>query len=153
MSYANISDMLAERGISVDRSTIYRWFIEYSPSLRKKLRRYQFINTNSSWQLDETYVKVKGQWFYLYRAIDNQGNTLDFYFSKKRNNYSAYQFLKRCLKYYSLDKQPKTLNTDKHASYAHAIALLKKRGFLQKDVKHRQVKFLNNGIESDHAPI
>ena len=153
MSYANISDMLAERGISVDRSTIYRWFIEYSPSLRKKLRRYQFINTNSSWQLDETYVKVKGQWFYLYRAIDNQGNTLDFYFSKKRNNYLAYQFLKRCLKCYSLDKQPKTLNTDKHASYAHAIALLKKRGFLRKDVKHRQVKFLNNGIESDHAPI
>ena len=153
MSYANISDILAERGISVDRSTIYRWIIEYSPSLRKKLRRYQFINTDSSWQLDETYVKVKGQWFYLYRAIDNQGNTLDFYFSTKRNNYSAYQFLKRCLKCYSLDKQPKTLNTDKHASYAHAIALLKKRGFLRKDVKHRQVKFLNNGIESDHAPI
>ncbi len=153
MSYANISDMLAERGISVDRSTIYRWFIEYSPSLRKKLRRYQFINTDSSWQLDETYVKVKGKRFYLYRAIDKQGNTLDFYFSKKRNNYSAYQFLKRCLKCYVLDKQPKILNTDKHASYAHAIALLKKRGLLRKDVKHRQVKFLNNGIESDHSPI
>ncbi len=59
MSYANISDMLAERGISVDRSTIYRWFIEYSPSLRKKLRHYQFINTDSSWQLDETYVKER----------------------------------------------------------------------------------------------
>ncbi len=87
MSYANISDMLADRGISVDRSTIYRWFIEYSPSLRKKLRHYQFTNTGSSWQLDETYVKVKGKWFYLYRAIDKQGNTLDFYFSKKRNNY------------------------------------------------------------------
>lgn len=70
MSYANISDMLAERGISVDRSTIYRWFIEYSPSLRKKLRRYQFIKTDSSWQLDETYVK--GKWFYLYRAINNK---------------------------------------------------------------------------------
>ncbi len=153
MSYANISDMLAERGISVDRSTIYRWFIEYSPSLRKELRHYQFIKTDSSWQLDETYVKVKGKRFYLYRAIDKQGNTLDFYFSKKRNNYSAYQFLKRCLKCYVLDKQPKIINTDKHASYAHAIALLKKRGLLRKDVKHRQVKFLNNGIESDHSPI
>lgn len=56
-------------------------------------------------------------------------------------------------KCYALDKKPKTLNTDKYASYAHAIALLKKRGLLRKDVKHRQVKFLNNGIESDHAPI
>ncbi len=87
MSYANINDMLVERGISVERSTIYRWFIEYSLSLRKKLRHYQFINTDSSWQLDETYVKVKGKWFYFYRAIDKQGNTLDFYFSKKRNNH------------------------------------------------------------------
>ncbi len=113
MSYANISDMLAKRGISVDRSTIYRWFIEYSPSLRKKLRYYQFIKTDSSWQRDENYVK--GKWFYLYRAINKQGNTLDFYFSKKRNNYAAYQFIKRCLKCYALDK-----HSIKHASYAHA---------------------------------
>jgi transposase-like protein len=61
MSYANLSDMLAKRGISVNRSTIYHWFIEYTPSLRKKLRRYQFITMDSSWQLDETYVKVKGK--------------------------------------------------------------------------------------------
>jgi transposase-like protein len=72
MSYANLGDMLAERGISVNRSTIYRWFIEYSPKLRKKLRRnYQFIKTDSSWQLDEIYVKVKGKWNYLYRAINS----------------------------------------------------------------------------------
>ena len=69
MSYANLSDMLQERGISVNRSTIYRWFIEYTPALRKKLRRRQFIRADSSWQLDETYVKVKGKWHYLYRAI------------------------------------------------------------------------------------
>ncbi|WP_318479883.1 IS6 family transposase, partial [Photobacterium leiognathi] len=123
------------------------------PALRKKLRRYQFIRVDSSWQLDETYVKVKGKWFYLYRAINKQGETLDFYFSKKRNNYSAYQFLKRCLKHYPLDKQPKTLNTDKHSSYANAIARLKKEGCLRKDVNQRQVKYLNNGIESDHSPI
>ena len=65
-----LSDMLAERRISVNRSTIYRWFIEYAPSLRKKLRHYQFIREDSSWQLDETYVKVKEKWFYLYRAIN-----------------------------------------------------------------------------------
>jgi transposase, IS6 family len=75
MSYANLSDMLAERGISVNRSTIYRWFIEYAPVLRKKLRRHQFIRTDTSWQLDETYVKMKGKWHYLYRAINKQGET------------------------------------------------------------------------------
>ncbi|CDH04399.1 hypothetical protein XBO1_1250002 [Xenorhabdus bovienii str. oregonense] len=73
LSYANVSDMLAERGISVHRSTIYRWFVEYAPILRKKLKPYQFIRTISSWQLDETYIKVNGKWFYLYRAIDKHG--------------------------------------------------------------------------------
>lgn len=87
MSDANLSEMLAERGISVNRSTIYRWFVEFAP-----------------WQLDETYVKVKGKWFYLYRAINKQGQTLDFYFSKKRHRYSAYQCLKRCLRYSSKEK-------------------------------------------------
>ncbi len=154
MSYANLSDMLAERGISVNRSTIYRWFIEYYPKLRKKLRRnYQFIQTDSSWQLDETYVKVKGKWNYLYRAINKQGETLDFYFSHKRNKDAAYQFLRRCLRCYDLEQQPKTLNTDKHSLYANAIARLKEEGRLRADVKQRQVKTLNNGIESDHAPI
>ncbi len=104
MSYANLSDMLAERGISVNRSTIYRWFIEYSSKLRKKLRR-------------------------------------------------NYQFIKRCLRYYDKEQHPKTLNIDKHSSYANAIARLKKEGRLRSDFEQRQVKCLNNGIESDHAPI
>ena len=153
MSYANLSDMLQERGISVNRSTIYRWFIEFASSLRKKIRRYQMIGKDSSWQLDETYVKVKGKWFYLYRAINKQVQTLDFYFSKKRNRHSAYQFLKRCLRYYSAEQQPNTLNTDKHSSYAHAISRLKSERKLRQDVQQRQVKYLNNRIESDHAPI
>ncbi len=79
MSYANLSDMLQERGISVNRSTIYRWFIEFAPSLRKKVM--QMVNEDSSWHLDETYVKVKEKWFYLYRAINKHAQTLGFYFS------------------------------------------------------------------------
>ncbi len=153
MSYANLSDMLQERGISVNRSTIYRWFIEYAPALRKKLRRHQFIRADSSWQLDEAYVKVKGKWHYLYRAINKQGETLDFYFSPKRNKDAAYHFLKRCLRHYPTELQPQILNTDKHSSYANAIARLKKEGRLRADVEQRQVKSLNNGIESDHAHI
>ena len=65
-------------------------FIELAPSLRKRVRRYQMIGADSPWQLDETYIKVKGKWFYLYCAINKQGQTLDFYFSKKRNRHSAY---------------------------------------------------------------
>ncbi|MCG9659574.1 IS6 family transposase [Vibrio mediterranei] len=153
MSYANLSDMLQERGISVNRSTIYRWFIEYAPALRRKLRHRQFIRADFSWQVDETYVKVKGKWHYLYRAINKQGETLDFYFSHKRNKEAAYHFLKRCLRHYPKELQPHTLNTDKHSSYANAIGRLKKEGRLRADVEQRQVKSLNNGIESDHAPI
>ncbi|GEK16097.1 hypothetical protein AFI02nite_41330 [Aliivibrio fischeri] len=82
------------------------------------------------------------------RAINKQGETLDFYFSHKRNKESAYQFLKRCLRSYSLNYQPKTLNTDKHSSYANAIARLKKEGLLRADINQRQIKYLNNGIES-----
>ncbi|GAW47224.1 hypothetical protein PDPJ_3_00045 [Photobacterium damselae subsp. piscicida] len=96
---------------------------------------------------------MKGKWFYLYHAINKQGETLDFYFSKKRNKCSSYQFLKRYLKYYPLEKKTKTLNTGKHSSYGNAIARLKKEGYLRKDIKQRQVKYLNNGIESDHSPI
>jgi IS6 family transposase len=153
MSYANVSDMLAECGVSVHRSTIYRWFIEYAPILRQKLRRYQFTHTDSSWQLDETYIKVNEKWFYLYRAINKHGTTLDFYFSPKRNKNAAYQFLKRVLKPYPVERQPKILNTDKHSSYGYAITRLIKEGKLRDDAKQRQVKYLNNRIESDHAPI
>ena len=153
LSYANLSDMLAERGVFVNRSSIYRWFIEYAPALRKKLKAYQFKRHCTSWQLDETYVKVKGKWHYLYRAINKYGETIDFHLSHKRDRQAAYEFLKRCLKPYCMEHQPDTLNTDKHSSYAHAIARLKREGKLRTDVAHRQIKYLNNEIESDHAPI
>ncbi len=107
------------------------------PVLRNKLKKYQFIHAVSSWQLDETYVKVNGKWFYLYRAIDKHGDTLDVYFSPKRNRHAAYEFLKRVLKPYIAERQPKTLNTDKHAAYGYAIARLIKEGKLRADVKQR----------------
>lgn len=84
-------------------------------------------------------------------TINKQGETLDFYLSHKRNE-AAYQFLRRCLRYYDVDNQPQTLNTDKHSLCANAITRLKKEGRLQAGVEQRQVKYLNNGIESDLAP-
>lgn len=119
----------------------------------KRLRRYQFIDHDTSWQIDETYVTVKGKQRYLYRTINKRGQTVDFYFGKKRDQDAAYEFLKSCLRRYKLDQQPNVINTDKHRSYGAAIARLKREGKLRQDVEHRQVKYLNNGIESDHAPI
>lgn len=83
----------------------------------------------------------------------NTADTLDIYFSPKRNRHAAYEFLKRVLKPYSAERQPKILNTDKHAAYGYAIADLIKEGKLRDDVKQRKIKTINNRIESDHAPI
>ncbi|CAF25394.1 Transposase (plasmid) [Yersinia pseudotuberculosis] len=92
------------------------------------MKRYQFTDADSSWQLDEIYIRVNGKWFYLYRAINKHGTTLDFYFSPKRNKNTAYPFIKRVLKTYSVERQPKILNTDKHSSYGYAITRLMKEG-------------------------
>ncbi|HGI5215308.1 TPA: IS6 family transposase [Providencia alcalifaciens] len=146
LGYANVSDTLTAQRFIVD-------LLSMPPFSVKNAKKYQFIRSVSSWQLDETYVKVNGKWFYLYRAIDKYGDTLDVYFSPKRNRYAVYAFLKRVLKPYRSERQPKTLNTDKHAAYGYAIARLIKEGKLRADVKQRQIKTLNNRIESDHAPI
>jgi hypothetical protein len=83
LSYRNLKEMMIERGIQVDHSTIMRWVHQYSPEIEKKVRRY-LRPTNDSWRVDETYVKVKGEWKYLYRAVDSTGNTVDFMLSEKR---------------------------------------------------------------------
>lgn len=75
---------MAERGIEVDHSTINRWVLKYAPELDKRIRPH-LKQTNDSWRVDETYIKVKGQWKYLYRAVDSQGKTLDFLLSAKRD--------------------------------------------------------------------
>jgi len=84
LSYRNLKEMMAERGITVDHTTIMRWVHQYSPEIEKKVRRY-LRPTNDSWRMDETYIRVKGEWKYLYRAVDSNGNTIDFMLSAKRN--------------------------------------------------------------------
>ena len=78
LSYRNIEEMMKERGIDVDHSTIQRWVVHYSPEL-EQIFQAKKKRPGGRWRLDETYVKVKGQWKYLYRAVDKQGNTIDFY--------------------------------------------------------------------------
>ncbi|WP_261628800.1 IS6 family transposase, partial [Escherichia coli] len=78
ISYRDLEEMLAERGISVDHTTIYRWVQCYAPEMEKRLRWFWRRGFDPSWRLDETYVKVRGKWTYLYRAVDKRGDTIDF---------------------------------------------------------------------------
>ena len=97
LSYRNLEEMMLERGLKVDHSTICRWVHTYSPEIDKRTRRY-LKPTNDSWRVDETYIKVNGDWKYLYRAVDSEGNTLDFMLSARRNKKAAKRFFKKVLK-------------------------------------------------------
>ena len=96
LSYRNLKEMMIERGIQVDHSTIMRWVHQYSPEIEKKIRRH-LRPTNDSWRVDETYIKVKGKWKYFYRAVDSNGDTIDFMLSTKRNKKAANRFFKKAL--------------------------------------------------------
>ena len=89
ISYRDLEEMLAERGISVDHTTIYRWVQCYAPEMEKRLRWFWRRGFDPSWRLDETYVKVRGKWTYLYRAVDKRGDTIDFYLSPTRSAKAA----------------------------------------------------------------
>ena len=148
LSYRNLSEIMIERGLSVAHTTIYRWVMIYAPEMEKRSRNY-LRSTNESGQVDETYVKVNGEWKYLYRAVDSNGNTLDFMLSAKRDHKAAKRFLKKVLKARH-NKQPRVINVDKNAAYPIAFKELKQEGLLSHECELRQKKYLNNIIEQDH---
>lgn len=148
LSYRNLEEIMMERGLSVDHTTIYRWVMIYAPQIEKKSRKYLKL-TNDSWRVDETYIKVKGKWKYLYRAVDSNDETLDFMFSAKRDRQAAKIFLMKVLKARH-NKQPRVINVDQNPAYPPAIEELKKSGLLSTDCELRQNKYLNNIIEQDH---
>ena len=94
LSYRNLQDMMEERGLFIHHTTIYRWVNEYSPTINRKLRKY-LKKTSDSWRVDETYLKVKGEWTYLYRAVDQNGSTIDFWLSRKRDKKAAKKFFRK----------------------------------------------------------
>jgi transposase, IS6 family len=115
--------------------------------LRSRLRP-----TNDSWRVDETYIRVKGKWVYLYRAVDSTGATIDFLLSAKRDAAAAERFLAKALG--GKDRPaPRVINTDEHAAYPPAIVRLKADGALEKNCRHRPVQYLNNVLEQDHRAI
>jgi transposase-like protein len=96
LSLRNLEEMMAERGISGDHATIHRWTVHYAPLLMEQFNRRKRPVTGR-WHVDETYIKVRGQWWYLYRAIDSNGDTVEFWFSERRNLTAAKRFLRKAM--------------------------------------------------------
>ena len=142
---------MQERGVEVDHSTINRWVLKYAPELDKRIRPH-LRSTNDSWRVDETYIKVKGQWKYLYRAVDSEGNTLDFLLRAKRDATAAERFLRKTLNA-SHTQSPRVINVDKNAAYPTAVDDLKANEELPETTELRQSKYLNNRVEQDHRFI
>jgi transposase, IS6 family len=151
LSYRDVEELLAERGLSVDHVTVWRWVQRYAPELDRRLRK-RLKATNDSWRVDETYVRVKGKWVYLYRAVDSTGATIDFLLSVKRDAAAAEHFLIKALGEEN-HPAPRVINTDKHAAYPPAIVELKAGGVLEEKCTHRPVQYLNNVLEQDHRAI
>ena len=144
-------EMMRERGLQVDHTTIYRWVQQYAPELERRCRPH-LKPTTDSWRVDETYIKVKKEWVYLYRAVDSQGQTLDFFLSPTRDAQAAKAFLLKTLTG-SHTSSPRVINVDKNAAYPKAFAELKTEGRIPKNCALRQIKYLNNLIEQDHRFI
>ena len=153
ISCRDLEQMMAERGVGVDHSTIYRWVQRYAPEMEKRLRWQWRCLRSTSWRVDETYVEVGGRWTYLHRALDKHGTTIDFYLSPTRNTAAAKRFLAKAVRGLKDWEQPQIINTDKAPSYGAAIAELKKEGKLPKELEHRQAKYLNNVVEADHGKL
>src|ERR671917_2373398 len=115
LSYRNLEEMMAERGIEIDHSTINRWVLQYAPELDKRIRPH-LKPTNDSWRVDETYIKIRGVWKYLYRAVDSQGNTLDFMLSAKRDGKAAVRFFRKVFKA-KHTQAPRVVTVDKNAAF------------------------------------
>jgi len=151
LSFRDLVEMMEERGLFIAHTTIMRWVHQYGPELDERLRCH-LKPTNDSWRVDETYIKVKGQWMYLYRSVDSKGNTIDFYLSKTRDHKAAKRFFKKALRSFHVSK-PCVITVDKNPAYPMAIEELKKEKKMPVGIQIRKVKYLNNIVEQDHRFI
>ena len=152
LSYRDLEELMQERGYVVDHSTIQRWVVYYAPRVEKAFHKNK-KRVGMRWRMDETYLKIKGQWRYLYRAVDKQGNTIDFLLTAKRDTKAARRFLNKAI---GSNGKPSLINTDK--SGANTAAIKEYNIDENKRVKIRQCKYLNNIVgqvvrHSDHRFI
>src|ERR671933_244628 len=147
LSYRHVEELMEERGIAVDHATIQRWVVKYSPLLEEAFHRRKRA-VWVSWRMDETYIKVKGQWRYLYRAVDKYGLTIDFLLTEHRDKEAALRFLKKAIRRNGL---PETITID--GSEANAAAIKSYNEAHGTAISIRQVKYLNNIVEQDHRAV
>lgn len=152
LSLRNLKEIMAERGVELDHSTLHRWFLYFSPKLLERFncRKRQITR---KWNLDETYIKVRGEWLYLYRAIDSNSDTVEFYFSKDRDLTAAKRFLRKALARHG---RPERITIDGSQTNRIAILQCDAENRLRQPgdpITIRSSKYMNNTIEQDHRRI
>ena len=149
LSYRDIEELLRERGIKVDHATINRWVIEFGPQLAAAFKKRKAA-VNGSWRMDEAYIKIKGKWYYQYRAVDKYGATIDCLLCKYRDTSAAHRFFRRAIRSSGI---PEKVTIDKSGSNIAALDLINENLEPEKKIKVRQIKYLNNIVEQDHRFI
>jgi putative transposase len=156
LSLRNLEEMMAERGISVDHATIGRWVVRYSPEFLERFNRRK-RPVSRKWHIDETYIKVRGRWMYLYRAIDSNGDTVEFWFSERRDLTAVKRFLRKALKRHG---RPERIVIDGSQTNREAILSCDATSRLQdrsrrelRPIRIWQSRYLNNRIEQDHRAV
>jgi putative transposase len=152
VSYRDLEEIMAERGIQIDHATLNRWVVKYSPSIAKTAHQKK-QPTAGSWRMDETYIKIKGKWAYLYRAIDKYGKTLDFMLTKRRDKAAARLFFRRAIETNGL---PSRIVIDKSGANLAGLQRINvglKFSQTKQRVEILRVKYLNNIVEQDHRFI
>ena len=149
LSYRDLVGMMAERGVDVSHTTILRWVQCYVPEFEKRWHHYA-RPVRTSWRVDETYIRVRGRWTYLYRAVDKQGCTVDFLLSGRRDIASAKRFFTRAVQRHDA---PERITLDGYPATHTAVAELKASGVIRPETKVRTSKYLNNLIEQDHRRV
>jgi IS6 family transposase len=151
LSYRDIEELFLERGLDVDHSTLNRWVLAYAPLIEKRLRPFRQPHCGSV-RIDETYIRVRGQWRYLYRAVDKHGTPVDFLLTAKRDLDAAKRFFRKALQDQPL-LSPDRIGTDGAGTYPPAIVIARNDGLLARTPLHHVTKHLQQGIESDHFRV
>jgi transposase-like protein len=148
---SDLEPMLADRDVEVAHTTVFRWVQTYALEIEKRIRPHLRLS-NGSWRVDESYVRVKGRWTYLYRAVDSRGQTIRFLLSAKRDAEAAKRFFRKALgQLHTVN--PRTITVDKNPAYPCAVTEMKADGELRRRSRLRQCKSLNNIVEQDHRRV
>jgi transposase-like protein len=151
LSYRDIEELFLEHGLEIGHSTLNRWVLAYAPLIEKRLRAFRQPHCGSL-RIDETYIKVRGEWRYLYRAIDKHGTSVDFLLTANRDLDAAKRFFRKMLSAEPL-LAPDRIGTDGAGPYPPAITESRKEGLLPRTPTHHVTKHLQQGIESDHFRV